>query len=159
MPAPTTAELTEPIQFPADPGVPIWEERRAVPVVTVYGAPLAFTAMLAFMAGPLLVKAPLALGAAVLAVVLARARRRALIETFVVTDRFVTLVKPGGGRVALPTAAITALTVTGDKVRIDSTLGVVTLGFVRRQKGLVRALQQVCPTLQVDRDMAAFCST
>jgi hypothetical protein len=90
---------------------------------------------------------------------LVRARRRALIETFTVTERFVTVVQPGGGRVALPTAAITALTLKGDKVRLDSTLGVVTFGFVRRQKALVRALQHVCPALHVDRDMAAFCPT
>ena len=130
-----------------------------MPVLALFGVPLGFAVGLAFIAGPLLAKAALTLGAVALALLLVRARRRALIETFTVTERFVTVVQPGGGRVALPTAAITALTLKGDKVRLDSTLGVVTFGFVRRQKALVRALQQACPALHVDRDMAAFCPT
>ena len=159
MPAPTTAELTDAIVFPVDPGVPIWEERRAVPVGSLFGVPVVFAVVLAFVAGPLLAKGALGLGAAVLVVLLVRARRRSLIETFTVSDAFLTVVQPGGGRVALPTAAITAVTVKGDKVRLDSTAGVLTLGFVRRQKALVAALQRVCPTVKVDRDLDAFCPT
>ena len=159
MPVPTTAEIREPIPFPSDPGSPIWEELRTVPVTALFGVPVAFAVMLTFVAGPLVAKAALACVAAVLAVLLVRARGRALIETLTVTDRFLLVVQPGGGRVALPTATITALTAKGDRVRLDSTLGVVTLGFVRRQKALVRALQRTSPSIRVDRDTDAFCRT
>lgn len=90
---------------------------------------------------------------------LVRARQTCLIETLTLSAHFVTVEQPGGGRVALPTEALTAVVVKGDKIRLESTLGVVTLGFVRRQKAFVRALQEVAPTIRVGRDMEAFCST
>ena len=82
-----------------------------------------------------------------------------MIETLTLSARFVTVEQPGGGRVALPTEALTAVVLKGDKVRLESTSGVMTLGFVRKQKAFIRALQEVAPTIRVDRETEAFCST
>jgi hypothetical protein len=159
MPSPTTADLTDPIPFPTERGTALWTERRSLPVLTMYGVPIAFALGLVFVAPAPLARIALLAGAAILVGLLVRARRTALIEEVTLTDRFLTVTQPGGGRVALPVATLTGMTVRGDRVRFDSTIGTVTLGFVRRQRALIRALRVAAPALPVGRDLDAFCRT
>jgi hypothetical protein len=44
-------------------------------------------------------------------------------------------------------------------VRLHSTLGVLTLGHVARQRALLNALRRIAPDVRVERDMTAFCPT
>ncbi len=159
MPTSSTAQLRDPIRFPDEIGEPIWQERRTFPVALLYGVPAAFLAVGAIAARPLALQ--LLLGAAtVVALWLAvRARERALIETYTVSERFVAIDQLGGGRVAIATERLTGVTFAGDAVRLDSRDGVLTLGFVRRQRRLLRALERVAPGLDVVHDMTAFCPT
>ncbi len=159
MPVPTVADLTEPIPFPADAGTPLWTERRSLPVGTIYGVPLAFALGLIFVVSSLPGRVALAAAATLIASLLVRARRTALIETFTVTDRFVMVRQPAGGRAAIPVAALTGLTVLGDRVRFDSSHGSLTFGFVRRQRALLRAIATAAPNAAISRDMGAFCRT
>ena len=143
MATPSTAELTDPVPFPDDPGEPVWQERRTVPVFAFYGVPLVF-----LVAGAVALHQPaLRIAAGLLALVmvwrLRAAHRRSLIETYAVSDRFLTIVQPGGGRVALPVETVRRVKVNGPKVRIEATGGVVTWGFVRGQKRFFRALERV----------------
>lgn len=159
MPRLTTAELSTPLAFPDEPGAALWREERRMPVLVLFAVPLAV-----LLAGVVVVQAPvvrLALVAAAVLVgwLLIRARRGSLIETFAVSDRYVTVVQPGGGRVALPVASLTHVTIQADRVRLESTEGVVTLGFVRRRKALAETLEAVAPAAPVDWDGAAFCPT
>jgi len=98
----------------------------------------------------------LALAVAALGV---RAHRRGLIETFALSERFLTVVQPGGGRVAVPLSAIDRVTLAGDRVRVDASVGTLTLGFVRRQRALVRALESRAPGVVIERDLTAYCRT
>ena len=159
VPATTTADLTRPIPFPAERGAPLWRERRKRPVVLLFGVPLAFPIVLAAGLEPVGLRLVFAAVAAGMLALLLRARRRSLIETSTVTSRFVTVEQPGGGRVAIPTEAVERVTIQGDSVRIDTARGVLTLGFVRRQRRLIRVLEQVAPGVTVDRDVTAFCPT
>ena len=159
MPAPTVADITDPIPFPADPGAALWSERRSLPVMTIYGVPLAFAVGLVVAVPSLPGRLALAAGAVAIAWLLARARRTALIETLTLTGQFVTVTQPGGGRVALPVRTLTGLTLQGDRVRFDSLHGSITFGFVRRQRALMRALATAAPGLVISRDMDAFCRT
>ena len=130
-----------------------------MPLVAFYGVPIVFLLVGAITLQVVVLRIGLVLLASGVAWMLVRARRTCLIETLTLSAHFVTVEQPGGGRVALPTEALTAVVLKGDKIRLESTLGVVTLGFVRRQKAFVRALQEVAPTIRVDRGMEAFCST
>ena len=159
MPITSTAELTRPVAFPDDPGVAIWSERRTFPVTAVYGVPTVFLVVLAVTVSPLPVRLLLVAGALIAVGLMVRAQRRSLIETYALSDRFLTVVQPGGGRVAVPVDSLRLVHVRGDKVRLEGNLGVVTLGFVRRQRALLRALEQVAPFLTVERDVTAFCPT
>ena len=155
----TTATVTTATPFPADPGQPVWQERRSRPVVTLYGVPAAFLAIAAVAGGPPALRVVLGLLAVGLVAGLIRARRRALIETYALSERYLTISQPQGGRVAIRVGTLTAVTLEGDRVRFQSTEGRAMLGFVRNQRALVRALAQVAPTLAVERDGAAFCPT
>jgi hypothetical protein len=145
--------------FPEELGEPVWQECRTFPVASLYGVPAAFLGVAAIAVGPLVVHAVLAAATAVTIGLLVRARRRALIETYTVSDRFVAIEQARGGRVAIPTDALTRVTLRGDTVRLESTAGVVTLGFVSRQRALLRALERVAPAAVVEDDISALCPT
>jgi hypothetical protein len=159
MPGLTTADLTTPVAFPDDPGPPVWREERRMPVFVLFAVPLAFLLAAVVVVEPRSGKVALVAAAFLLGWLLIRARRSSLIETFAVSDRFVTIEQRAGGRVALPVETVTGVTVRGDRVRLESTGGVVTLGFVRHRKGLVRALEHVAPAVKVEWDARAFCPT
>lgn len=159
MPAPSTAELSRPVAFPAQIGEPLWQERRRFPVAAAYGAPAAFLAVLAVAVRPPAGHLALALAAIVAGGLFLRARRRALIETYTLSERFVTIEQRSGGRVAIPTGTLTRVTLAGDSVVLESSVGVLRLGFVGRQRALVDALERVAPHVPVERDVAAFCPT
>jgi hypothetical protein len=152
MPTSSTAHLTRVIQFPDELGQPIWRERRTFPLVTVLGAPLAFLAVGAIAVRPLALHLVLAAATMAALWLLYRARARAVLETYTITDRFVAIEQARGGRVGLPTERLTGVTLVGDKVRLDSRDGVVTLAFVRRQRGLLRALERAAPGVHVEDD-------
>jgi len=159
MPSPSTAELVRPLPFPDELGVPLWRERRAFPVAAVFGVPAAFLVVAAILVGSVALHLVVGL-AALAAVLLALERRRhALIETLTVTARYVAIEQPGGGRVAVPVAALTTVTVHGDHVRFDSTEGVMDFAYVRRKRALLRALERAAPGLAFDRDAATMCLT
>jgi hypothetical protein len=159
MPAASTAELRDPVPFPAEIGEPVWRERRAFPVAAAYGVPAVFLVALAFGVRTPALHAVFAVAAFAMAVLLVRARRRALIETYTLSERYVAIEQPAGGRVAIPIHTLTRVTLEGDAVRLESTLGVVTLGFVGRRRTLLRALDRLVPGVPVERDMTAFCPT
>jgi hypothetical protein len=159
MPAPSTAELKRPLAFPTQIGEPLWQERRRFPVAAAYGVPAAFLAVLAVSVRPPAAHAALAVAAVVTVALLLRARRRALIETYTVSERFIAIEQPGGGRVAIPTETLTTVTLAGDSVVLESSAGVLRLGFVARQHALVNALSHVAPDVPVERDVTAFCPT
>jgi hypothetical protein len=146
MPALTTAKLERPIVFPSELGEPVWQERRRFPVVAAYGVPTAFLLVLAVAVRPLAAHALLAVAAVAMVAVHVRARGRALIETYTLSERFVAVEQPGGGRAAIPTHTLTAVTLAGDTVRLHSTVGVLTLGHVARQRALVNASAASRPT-------------
>ena len=159
MPTPTTFEPTTAAAYPDDAGAPVWSERRTLPVTAFYGVPAAFLVFGAFAVQNLLAGLLLGLAALGVAALGVRAHRRGLIETFTLSDRFLTVVQPSGGRVAVPLSSIDRVTFAGDKVRIDASVGTLTLGFVRRQKALMRALEQRAPDVVIERDLTAFCRT
>jgi hypothetical protein len=159
MPAPTTAELTRPIAFPAQIGEPLWQERRRFPVAAAYGVPAAALAVLAVAVRPPAAHLALGVAAIVAVALLLRARRRALIETYTLSEQFVAIEQRAGGRVAIPTATLTRVTLAGDSVVLESRVGVIRLGFVARQRALVQALERVAPGVPVERDVTAYCRT
>jgi len=159
MPAATTFEASAEVAFPEDAGAPVWSERRTLPVAAFYGVPAAFLGFGAVAASNDLARLSLGLLMLVVVALGIRAHRRALIETFELSDDFLTVVQPGGGRVAVPVSSIDRVTVAGDRVRVDASVGTLTLGFVRRQKALIRALEQRAPGAVIDRDITAFCPT
>ena len=134
MPPSSTADLNCRVAFPSEIGEPLWRERRYFPVAAAYGVPAAFFLVLAIAARPLAAHVALGTLAVAMAAVLVRARRRALIETYTLSDHFVTVEQPSGGRVAMPTEALTSVTLAGDTMHLYSTLGVLTLGHVARQR-------------------------
>jgi hypothetical protein len=159
MPAASTAELSRPVAFPEEIGAPVWQERRRFPVATVYGVPAVFLAGLAVAARSPAAHAALAVAAGVAVALLLRARRRALIETYTLSERFIAVEQPDGGRAAIPVEALTRVTLAGDSVVLESRVGVITLGFVGRRRALLRALSSVAPDVPVERDVTAFCPT
>jgi hypothetical protein len=159
MPAPSTSDLTSSRPFPDDPGEPIWEERRAFPVLVVGAPPVAFLAIAAIAVRPLAVHVALAAATIAALWLLIRFRDRGLIETYAVSDRFVTVEQPRGGRLAIPIERLTGVTLAGDRVRLSSRDGVVTLGFVAHQRALVRALERVAGGLVVEREIDPLCPT
>jgi hypothetical protein len=159
MPASSTAELSRAVAFPSEIGEPIWRERRCLPVAAIYGVPAAFLVVLAIAVRPWAAHVALAAAALAMVALLVRARRRALIETYTLSERFLAVEQPGGGRVAIPTGTLTSVTLAGDSVHLHSTIGVVTLGCVARQRALVKALGRIAPEVRVERDMTAFCPT
>ena len=124
---PTTFEATAAPAFPDDAGAPVWSERRTLPIAALYGVPAVFIGVGAIAVPNRLVG--LLLGVVALAVVAlgVRARRRGLIETFALSERFLTVVQPGGGRVAVPLSTIDRVTFAGDRVRVDASVGTLTL--------------------------------
>ena len=159
MPSPSVAELTRPIAFPNEIADPVWQERRTFPVAAVYGVPSAFLVVLTFAVRPLAVQVLFGAATIVTLSMLVRGWRRALIETYTVSERFITIEQPGGGRVAIPTETLAHVRIEGDKVHLEGSAGEVTLGFVRRQRALLRALEHVAPTAHVEHDWSASCPT
>jgi hypothetical protein len=159
MPASSTAELSRPVAFPSEIGEPIWRERRCFPVAAAYGVPAAFLVVLAIAVRPLAAHVALAAAALAMVAVLVRAWPRALIETYTLSERFIAIEQPGGGRVAIPTETLRSVTLAGDSVHLHSTLGALTLGHVARQRALVAALGRIAPEVRVERDMKPFCPT
>jgi hypothetical protein len=159
MPAPTTVELSDPIAFPTQIGMPLWQERRRFPVAAVYGVPAAFLGVLAVAAQSAVAHVALAAAAVGTIVLLLRAGRRALIETYTLSERYIAIEQPDGGRAAMPTATLTRVTLAGDSVILESRVGTMRLGFVGRQRALVKALARVAPDVPVERDVTAFCRT
>jgi hypothetical protein len=157
MPSPSTAELMRAIAFPQSIGEPVWRERRTFPVTPLFGVPAAFLGVATVSVRPVGLQVVLGVAATVALVLLLRARRRGLIETYTVSAGFVAIEQPAGGRVAIPTDSLTSVTLQGDKVRLEGGGGVLTLGFVRRQRGLLRALERVAAGVRVERDMTVFC--
>ena len=159
MPRPTSAELVDPIAFPADLGTALWRERRTYPLGALVGVPAAVLVILAFAVAPWPARALCALGAAAILAAAWLRRDRALIETYTVTASYVAIEQPRGGRVAVPLDTLTGVTVEGDHVRLEGTAGVLVLGFVRRRKALIRALETARPALPVGTRLDAFCRT
>lgn len=122
-------------------------------------APVTFLAFAAIAFGAFAVHLGLAAATIVAVGLLYRARGSAVVETDTVSDRFVAAEQSRGGRVAVPTDDLTGIMVAGEKVHLVGRDGVVTLGFVRRQRELVRALERVAPGLRVEHDADAFCPT
>jgi hypothetical protein len=159
MPAASSARLTRATPFPDDVGEPVWRETRSFPVLTVGGPVVALLAVGALEVRPTALHLLLA-GAAIAALwLLVRARERAVIETYTVSERFVAVEQPRGGRVAVPTERLTGVTVAGDTVRLDSRDGVLTLGFVRRRRALLRALERVAPGVTTAEEFHPLCPT
>jgi hypothetical protein len=148
----STAKLTRPSVFPHEPGEPLWQERRAVPVALFVAVPVASLATAAGTSSALGLQVLLGAATVVGVLMMFRLRRGSLIETYTVTDRFITIEQPSGGRAAIETDGLTAVTLDGDAVRIEGRAGVLTFGFVRRQKRLVRTLQRLAPAVQVTRE-------
>jgi hypothetical protein len=121
--------------------------------------PAAFLAVLAVAVRPPAAQLALAVAAVAMVALLLRARRRALIETYTLSERFVAVEQRDGGRVAIPTEWLTRVTLAGDSVVLESSVGVMRLGFVGRQRALVKALSRVAPDVPVERDVTAFCRT
>ena len=159
MPRMSTAELTGPNAFPQQLGEPLWQERRTMPVELFAGVLVAFLATATVTVGSSGLRVLLAVATVAGVVVLFRLRRRGLIETFTVTERFIAIEQASGGRVAIRTEALTSVRLEGDAVRIESPAGVLTFGFVRRQKSLVRTLGRVAPAVQVTRRIDLSCPT
>ena len=121
--------------------------------------PAAFLGVLAVVVRPPAAHLALALAAVAAVALLLRARRHALIETYTLSERFFTIEQRDGGRVAIPTETLTRVTLAGDSVVLESTVGVIRLGFVDRQSALVKALRRVAPDVLVERDVTAVCRT
>ncbi len=159
MPSPSIAELARPTAFPEDLGTPMWQERRTFPVAAVYGVPAGFLVAAAFAVRSTALHVVLGI-VALAAVGLALERRRhALIETYVVTDRFVAVLQPGGERVAMPVAGLTSVTSVARRMRLEGADGTITLGYVRRRRALLRALDRVAPQLHYEPDGDTLCLT
>jgi hypothetical protein len=159
MPAPSTAQLRRPVVFPSEIGEPVWQERRKRPVEAMYGVPTVFLAVLAVSVRPLAAHVALAGATVAMLLIFLRARHRALIETYTLSERFVAIEQVGGKRVAIPSETVTRITLEGDSVRVESSVGVITLGFVARRRALLRALRRVVPDVPVERDTTVFCPT
>jgi hypothetical protein len=159
MPTQSTADLTQAIPFPDDIGEPVWRETRRLPV-TIVGVPaVAFLVAGAIGVRPLVLHVVLGVAAIVVVWLVVRARERSVIETYTVSDRFVTIEQRRGGRAAIPTDQLTGVTISGDKVLLDSRDGVLTLGFVSRRRALVRALERVAPGLRIGEEFDPLCPT
>lgn len=159
MPTASSAQLARVIPFPDELGKAMWRETRSFPVMVVGGPVVALLVVGAIGVRPLALQVALG-AAAILAVwLLVRARERAVIETYTVTERFVAVEQRGGGRVAIPTERLTGVTIVGDRVRLSTRDGVVTLGFVSRRRALRRALERVAPSVRVGEEFVPLCPT
>ena len=101
-------------------------------------------------------------GAATSDATVERAQRIAIAigkETITVTDRYVTIEQPGGGRAALPLDGLTSVTVQGDAVHLHGAQGELTFGFVRGRKALRKTIERVAPAVTVAINAAAACPT
>ena len=159
MPTASSAQLTRVIPFPDQIGDEVWRETRSFPVMTVGGPVVACLAIGAIDVRPLALHVLLGAAAVVVLWLLVRARERAVIETYTVTERFVAVEQRRGGRVAIPTERLTGVTIVGDTVRLITRDGVVTLGFVSRRRALRRALERVAPELRVGEEFDPLCPT
>ena len=159
MPTASSAQLTRAIPFPEEIGEPVWRETRSFPVMTVAGPVVALLAIGAIAVRPLALHLLLAVAAVVVLWLFVRARESAVIETYTVSERFVAIEQRRGGRVAIPTEQITGATIAGDMIRLNSRDGVITLGFVRRRRALLRALERVAPGLRVGEEIDPLCPT
>src|SRR5947209_9992242 len=95
----STARMSRDMAFPDELGAPVWQERRTFPVFAVYGVPLAFLAMGTVAVHALVLRLLLGAATVVAVALLIRARRRAVIEVYTLTDRFVAVEQPCGGRI------------------------------------------------------------
>jgi hypothetical protein len=152
-------DLSRAIPFPDELGQPIWRERRTFPAVTVLGPPMVFLAVGALAVRSLALHLVLAAATVAGVWLLYRSRARMVLETYTITGCFVAVEPTGGGRVAIPTESLTGITVAGDRVRFESSDGVVTLAFVRGQRGLLQAIERVAPDVHVQHEPAALCPT
>jgi hypothetical protein len=159
MPTASSAQLTRAIPFPDEIGEPVWRETRSFPVMTVGGPVVAFLVVGAIGVRPLALHLLLGAGAIVALWLLVRAREGAVIETYTVSERFVVVEQRRGGRAAIATERLTGVTIAGDTVRLNTRDGVVTLGFVRRRRALLRALERVAPGLRVAEEFDPLCPT
>ena len=128
-------------------------------MAAAYGVPTAFLAVLAFAVRTPTAHVALAVAAVVTVALLLRAQRRALIETYTLSERFVAIEQRDGRRVAIPTETLTRVTLAGDSVILESSVGVIRLGFVGRQRALLHALGRVAPDVPVECDVTASCRT
>jgi hypothetical protein len=159
MPAASSAELTRVVPFPDDVGEPLWRETRAFPLLATGGPVVTFLAIGAFAVRPLVLHVLLAAAAIAVLSLCLRAADAAVIETYTVSERFVAIEQRRGGRVAVPIERLIGATVAGDTVRLHSRDGVVTLGFVRRRRALLRALEAVAPGLRIAEQLDPLCPT
>jgi hypothetical protein len=159
MPTPSSAQLARVMPFPEELGEAVWRETRSFPIMTVGGPVVALLVVGAIAVRPLALHVLLAAAAIVLLSLLVRARERAVIETYTVTERFVAVEQRGGGRVAVPTERLTRVTIAGDRVRLVTPDGVLTLGFVSRRRALRRALERVAPGLRIGEEFDPLCPT
>ena len=159
MPTASSAQLTQTIPVPDDIGEPVWRETRRLPV-TIVGVPvIAFLVAGAIGVRALALHVVLGAAAILVAWLVVRAREASVIETYTVSDCFVTVEQRGGGRAAIPTEHLTGVTISGDTVRLDSRDGALTLGFVSRRRALVRALERVAPGLRIGEEFDPLCPT
>jgi hypothetical protein len=159
MPSPSTAELVGPVTFPDDLGAPVFQERRTFPVAAVFGVPAAFLVVAALAVDGAVAHVVLGLAAIAAVAVVVERRRHALIETYVVTASHIAILQPGGGRVAIPVAGLTSVHSQARRVRLEGADGVMTLGYVRRRRALLRTLTQVAPQLRYEPDVDTMCLT
>ena len=159
MPTASSAQLALVIPFPDELGEAVWRETRAFPLMTVGGPVVALLAVGAIAVGPLALHLLLGAAAVLALWLLVRARERAVIETYTVTERFIAVEQRGGGRVAIPTERLTGVTIAGDRVRLVTRDGVMTLGFVSRRRALRCALERVAPGLRIGEEFVPSCPT
>jgi len=159
MRSPSVAELTRPVAVADDRGREVFAETRTFPMVALFGVPAASLIVLSIaVAQPAL---RILFAAAACGILVAGYRRRdaRVIEKYTVTTRYVMIEQPGGRQAAVPTDSIRSIEVRGDRVRVESDAGVLTLGFVRHKRALLRALSSVVPAVAVTTRGDPMCRT
>jgi hypothetical protein len=121
--------------------------------------PAVMMIVVGFSVPQLALRVVLVLAGVGVAVVGYRRRHSRVIETYTVTTRYVLIEQPGGRRAAVTTDSIRGVEMRGDRVRVDTDDGALTLGFVRRKRALMRALTSVHPTLAVTTSGDPLCKT
>jgi hypothetical protein len=155
----STAELTRDVPVAQDRGPVVFTETRAVPIVAFFGAPAVMLLVVSVAVPHLALRVICGLLGVVLAVVGYRRRRSSVIETYTVTTQYVMIEQPSGHRAAVTTDSIRGVETHGDRVRLDTDDGVLTLGFVRRKRALMEALTKVHPTLVATTRGDPLCKT